>query len=160
MKIKKATIALIALSTITACQQGPNKSLFSKQNIGTAVGAVGGAWAGSNVGKGKGQIVGIAVGTLAGAAIGSSIGNTLDKADVAFKNKASQKALELTPTGKITKWKNPDSGNSGTITPTRVFKENGEYCREYKQVIIIGGSPESAYGKACRKPDGVWKIQD
>ena len=133
--------------------------MFSKQNIGTAVGAVGGAWVGSNVGKGKGRIVAIAAGTLAGAAIGNSLGNTLDKADIAYQDKASQKALETAPKGKTIPWKNPNTGNSGTITPIKTFKSNGTYCREYQQRITINGKEEKAYGTACRKPDGVWKIQ-
>ena len=32
------------------------------------------------------------------------------------------------------------------------------YCREYTQVVNIGGRNETAYGKACRQPDGQWKV--
>lgn len=160
MNIRKITIALVALSTIAACQQGPNKSIFSKQNIGTAAGAIGGAWLGSNVGKGKGRIVGIAAGALLGAGLGNSLGKTLDKADMAYHEKASQKALESAPKGKTVAWKNPDTGHSGTITPVKTTKTKGVYCREYKQTITIDGKQEKAYGKACRQPDGVWKIKD
>lgn len=31
-------------------------------------------------------------------------------------------------------------------------------CREYMQKVNIGGREETAYGKACRQPDGQWKI--
>lgn len=159
MKLKKIIASLIILSMTVACQQGPNDSLFSKQNIGALTGAAGGAWLGSNVGKGKGQIVGIAAGTLLGAALGSSIGASLDKADLAYHNKASQAALENAPTGKAKSWSNPDSGHSGTITPTRTFQSDGTYCREYRQTINVGGKQEEGYGQACRQPDGSWKIK-
>ena len=57
-------------------------------------------------------------------------------------------------------WRNPDSGNSGSITPTRTYEiANGQYCREYRQTIVIGGEPQQAYGTACRQPDGTWQTQ-
>jgi surface antigen len=34
----------------------------------------------------------------------------------------------------------------------------GQYCREYQQTIVVGGQSQSAYGTACRQPDGSWKI--
>lgn len=159
MNIKKLTIAVATLAMVSACQQGPNKNIFSKQNIGSVVGAVGGAWAGSKIGKGKGKIVAIAAGTLIGAGVGNSLGSSLDKADIAYHSKASQDALEKAPKNKMIPWKNPNNGHSGSITPIKTFKsKKGTYCREYKQVINIGGKQEEAYGKACRQPDGTWKI--
>jgi len=45
------------------------------------------------------------------------------------------------------------------VTPTSTFRsDNGQYCREYTQVINVGGKQEKAYGRACRKPDGHWEI--
>lgn len=32
-----------------------------------------------------------------------------------------------------------------------------EYCREYTENITINGAPHTAYGTACRQPDGAWK---
>lgn len=32
------------------------------------------------------------------------------------------------------------------------------YCREFTQVVDIGGRAESAYGTACMQPDGSWQI--
>jgi surface antigen len=34
----------------------------------------------------------------------------------------------------------------------------GAYCREFQQTVTIGGKTESAYGTACRQPDGTWKV--
>lgn len=158
--IKKVFSIITVLLFLSACQNtGHNNELFSKENIGTAVGAIGGAWVGSNVGKGKGRIVSIAAGTLLGAGLGKSLGSSLDKADLNYYQNASQSSLENTPTNQTSTWVNPDSGTSGAITPVRTFQmSGGKYCREYQQTITIEGRTESGYGTACRQEDGSWKI--
>lgn len=155
-----AALTIIATLSLTACEnRGPNDNLFSKENIGSAVGAIGGAWLGSNVGKGKGQIVAIAAGTLLGAGLGKELGASLDRADLAYYNQVSQNSLENTPTNQTSSWVNPDTGTSGAITPTRTFQgASGQYCREYQQTITIDGQTENGYGTACRQSDGSWKI--
>lgn len=160
INLKKFISALMILSLTAACEQGPNGNLLSKENIGTLAGAAGGAAIGSNVGKGKGQIVGIAAGTLLGAMLGKSIGASLDKADMQYLHQTSQSTLESAPTGKAASWSNPDTGNSGTITPTKTYQQAGAYCREYRQTVNVGGKQQEAYGNACRQPDGTWKIQE
>ena len=99
------------------------------------------------------------MGTLLGALAGSEIGKSLDRADMAYLRQTQQKALETVPTGSSTSWVNPDSGNSGQITPRRTYqKASGTYCREFQQTVTVCGNTESAYGTACRQPDGTWKI--
>jgi surface antigen len=72
--------------------------------------------------------------------------------------KAEQRAYDA-PIGQTITWNNPDSGNHGTVTPTRDgTAANGQYCREYQQTVVIDGKSQSAYGTACRQPDGSWKI--
>ena len=56
-------------------------------------------------------------------------------------------------------WKNPDSGNSGVIYPTRTYTLGGQPCREFTQEINIGGTIQTGYGKACRMAVGSWDIQ-
>lgn len=156
--------SIATLSLLSACQPGSMQSfedIFTKENVGTATGAVGGAWIGSNVGKGKGNIAAIAVGTLLGAQLGKSIGASLDRADMNYYNMASQNALEYKRNGESSNWVNPNNGHSGTITPIKTFQAtNGVHCREYTQTISINGRYEEAYGTACRQPDGTWKIQN
>jgi surface antigen len=128
---------------------------------GGILGAVGGALAGSTVGSGKGTVAAVAVGTLLGAIIGSEIGKSLDNADKAAMAQTTQRTLESTPVGVTTTWNNPDSGNSGTVTPTKTYQaSSGQYCREYTQTVQVGGQTQEAYGTACRQPDGTWKIQN
>jgi surface antigen len=153
--------ALLSSFVLQGCaEQGMSANeVFTKENIGTLAGAAGGAWIGSNVGKGKGNIVAIAAGTLLGGALGRSLGASLDRADMAKYNKTSQYALENTKTGTTSSWHNPDSGHSGTFTPTRTFERtDGAYCREYTQMIDVGGRNAEGHGTACRQPDGTWQI--
>mgnify|MGYP002713170073 CR=1 FL=1 len=97
----------------------------------------------------------IIVGTLAGAAIGGSIGRSMDEVD---RLRTSQ-SLEAVRTGVSSSWRNPDSGNQYTVTPTRTYEVASGPCREYTIDAVIGGRPEKVYGIACRQADGSWKTQ-
>jgi len=164
--MKKFSIIAIALAFVaSACtpQYGPGQGAggtgFSKQQVGTVVGGIGGGIIGSNVGKGKGNTAATIGGALLGGMIGGNIGNSLDRADMMYLNNSTQGALEGTSTGTVSRWINPDSGNSGTVTPTRTFQNNtGQYCREFSQAIVVAGQTQNAFGTACRQPDGSWKI--
>ncbi|HEC00932.1 MAG: hypothetical protein L3J50_06440 [Emcibacter sp.] len=157
-KTKTAKIALIlaGVLTISACEPG------SKEGFGTLLGAIGGAAIGSALGDngdGTTQFFAVAAGTIAGAAIGSSIGRSLDEADRIAMERNRQIALETYPSGQTATWYNPDTGNSGSYQPQPAYQDKtGAYCREYQQTITVGGKTEDAYGKACRQPDGTWKI--
>ncbi len=156
MKFRQIVIPVVMTAFIAGCAQDQGQ----KQTAGTLLGAVGGAVAGAQFGKGSGQLVGVALGTLAGAFIGSEVGRSLDNADRAIMAQSTQRTLEATPTGQTTTWNNPDTGVQGTVTPTRTYQEpkTQEYCREYQQTVMIGGQEETAYGTACRQPDGSWKV--
>ena len=148
-------IALFALLSACAHPVGPRES------TGTLIGAGTGALIGSQFGSGEGRLVGAAIGTLAGALIGQDAGRTLDRADRLYMQEAAQQSLETTPSGRAEVWVNPDTGNSGAVTPTRTFKSrDGRYCREYRQTINVGGEQQQAYGTACRQTDGSWQISD
>lgn len=150
-----AAVALFAVA-LTGCTNLQGQG--NKQLVGTGVGAVAGGLAGAQFGSGKGQLIGAGVGTLLGALVGSEIGSSLDKADLAYANNA-QTAAYRAPVGETVSWNNPDSGNYGTITPTREGKStSGRYCREFSQSIYVDGRQQTGYGTACQNPDGTWQI--
>jgi len=154
---KFALVGVAALSLgLAACQQqGP------KQSLGTLGGAAIGALGGSQIGDGRGKLVAVAVGTLLGAVIGNEIGLSLDKADKLYANQTANYALEQNRSGQQSTWQNPDSGNYGTITPTRtIYNDVGQPCREYQQTITVGGRSQSGYGTACRDANGDWRISN
>jgi surface antigen len=155
MKLISRIMVIILVSTML---QGCSN--MNKQGGGTLIGGATGALIGSQFGKGSGALVATGIGALAGAVIGGQIGQSMDEQDRKLAELSSQRALENSASGNSVEWRNPDNGNHGYITPTKTFKNNsGQYCREYTQVIIVGGKQEKAYGKACRKPDGHWEIQ-
>jgi len=156
MKLKAIAIVSLTAVTVSACA---NSAMGDKQTLGGLLGAAGGAVAGAQFGNGKGQLVGVAAGTLLGALIGSEMGRSLDRADQLTMARTTQDALERTPSNRSARWSNPDSGNSGAITPRPAYtNSNGQYCREFQQTIIVGGEEQSAYGTACRQLDGSWQI--
>ncbi len=153
MKSLKFGAVALLMGGLAACEGG------TKERVGTVAGAATGAVLGSKVGKGSGNAVAIAVGTLLGALMGSEIGKSLDRADRIAMGNTTQEALENGQSGQAQTWSNPDSGHSGTVTPQPAYKNTaGNYCREYQQTVMIDGREESAYGTACRQPDGSWKI--
>ena len=126
----------------------------------TTVGGLGGAAAGGLLGAALGGGgTGIAAGAILGGLIGGAIGDRLDAADREKARVAASQAFESVPSGQSVTWRNPDSGNSGVVTPMRTYQiSSGQYCREYTQTIYIGGEKHQTYGTACRQPDGTWKI--
>lgn len=155
-----AVFVVVAALTLGACANN-GQELGTKQTVGGLFGAVGGAVAGSQIGGGKGKLAAVAIGTILGAFIGSEIGKSLDSADKAAMAQTTQNSLETQQVGTTSTWHNPDSGHSGTVTPTSTYQAPaGQYCREYSQTVNIGGQTEEAYGTACRQPDGTWKIKN
>jgi surface antigen len=142
---------MVALALALGCANaGP------KTGIGAATGAAAGGLIGAAAGGGTTGIIG---GVLLGGLMGGAIGNALDQRDRELALQSSQYALESTQTGTTSNWQNPDSGNSGSITPTRTYQNaGGQYCREFQQTIVVGGERQQGYGTACRQPDGSWRI--
>lgn len=157
MKFRVVIAAAAIALTAAACE---NSSLGgTKQTIGTLGGAAAGGLFGAQFGGGSGQLAATAAGALLGAFIGSEIGRTMDEVDRQKAESAYQRATTA-PVGDTITWSNPNTGNSGSVTPTREgTSTTGAYCREFQQTVIIGGKEEQAYGTACRQPDGAWEIR-
>lgn len=163
MKTKLTALVLAAALSLGGCAQNgqPNEwGMGNKQTIGTAGGAILGGLVGSKMGKGSGQLWATGAGALLGAFAGSSIGKSLDQADMAYHQQATQEAYTA-PLNKQISWNNPSSGHSGTITPVREgrMSSSGALCRQFKQAIMIDGQAQTAVSTACKNPDGTWTIQ-
>jgi surface antigen len=98
------------------------------------------------------------VGAGAGGLIGSQIGASLDRGDQAALHQTTQTALETAPANQALPWRNPNSGNYGTVIQGAVYQNQGQYCREFQQTLVVGGQQQQGDGKACRQPDGSWKV--
>lgn len=129
---------------------------MSKENTGALTGAAVGGAVGHNFGSGRGKALATFGGAVLGALAGSNIGRRLDMYD----EMQAQRALEYNETGYASSWQNPDTGKRVYFEPTETYQtSSGQYCREYRTQVEVGGGVEEAYGTACRQPDGSWKIQ-
>src|SRR5579872_2266695 len=115
---------LLTASMLTACTEpngAPGRGIenggaLSKTDVGTAVGAIGGGVLGSTIGGGAGKVAAVIGGTLLGGILGNAVGSSMDRADMASYEQASQNAME---TGHTRSWSNGD--NHGTVVPHRHY---------------------------------------
>ena len=147
--MKKLLLATLSLSIfLTGCAPVTN------EDVGTLTGGVVGGLIGSQFGGGSGKVAAAAGGVLLGAFLGGNIGRTMDRLD----RLEMQRALETAPVGRTVTWKNPDTGNTYAVRPTKTYYANQQPCREYTTHALIGGKSQEIYGKACRQADGAWKV--
>lgn len=118
---------------------------------------VGGALGYEVIGSGSGQLVGLVVGAAAGSGAGYVLADRLTQLDLRSMNKSTYEGLTSRPTGETVAWDNPDSGNSGEITPLRTFLSNdGKLCRDYRRTVNIAGEIQHTTHTACRNGRGDW----
>jgi surface antigen len=131
----------------------------NRQSVGTIAGGIVGGAIGSQIGHGQGRTIAIIGGTLLGGLAGSAVGKSMDDTD----RVRMQQALEANRTNEPTAWTNPDTGAHYVVKPVRTYKRpvrhgKPQYCREFVNEAIIAGEKQQIYGKACRQPDGNWKV--
>lgn len=153
--MRKFTIAavLVGAVALAGCQD-----MGQKQGIGTLVGAAGGGLLGSQFGSGTGKLAATAAGVLVGGWLGNSVGASLDRSDQMYAERTYNQAFESSRSGTESSWRNPDSGNYGTVTPTRTYQDSGRNCRDFTQTIYVEGRAQTGRGTACRDGDGTWRI--
>ncbi len=155
--MNKITVLITCVSlgslSLTGCQPGQNTP------GATMVGAAAGGLVASRLFHGEGSAAGIIAGALIGGVIGNQYGKYMDRQDRANM----RRAIAETPVGSQASWTNNNT-NAGpinySVTPVRNYHAHNNYCREYQTRVTIGGEVKTAYGKACRKPDGQWKLMN
>jgi len=97
-------------------------------------------------------------GTLLGALLASEVGAGVRESDVPLAQQAAIQAHSTRVGAEVT-WKNPETGNSGAITPVREgYAPDGRFCREYQQSVTAQGRTGAVFGITCRQPDGGWRL--
>ena len=146
MKSNGLVVGIISASLLL----GGCSTTINKQQSGTAVGALLGAALGYGLGKGhKHRNLAVMLGAAFGAVAGDQIGAQLDEKD------------RLLAGENLQTWNNPNTGHSGSTSPTKtVVAADGTPCREFTTEIIVGGETHQGYGTACRQADGSWKIMN
>ncbi len=147
---------VLATTLLTGCA-----GTYNKATTGAALGAITGGALAYGLGKDSSKKdLWLIAGAAAGGLIGNNIGAKLDERDRLLLGETLQQTMEHGPTNSVGSWNNPDSGNSGTVTPTQtMISANNQPCREFTTTVNIGGELSQAYGTACRQNDGSWKIQ-
>lgn len=159
--IRRSLILLFLVSISTGLHAECKSDSRDKEVVGTLLGAAVGGLVGSQIGGGSGKKIAIGAGVLAGGLMGNKIGKSLDCQDLAYHQDTYQNSLETQRTGTASTWRNPDTGHSGTVIPTRTYMANNETpCREFTQIIRTEAGVEEVQGTACRQEDGTWKIID
>ncbi|KIL97033.1 17 kDa antigen [Paramagnetospirillum magnetotacticum MS-1] len=149
----KIVSALLAVSLLGGCADAK-----LGQTGGAILGGIGGGLLGSQFGGGIGRVLMTSLGAALGAYAGSELGKKLDKADKEEVLKAEEKAQDG-PVGETVAWNNPQTGNSGTVTPVAEGKDaQGRTCRDYHSTILVDGKEEAVNGTACKQPDGSWSV--
>jgi surface antigen len=127
----------------------------NRELLGSLLGAAAGGLAGSQIGDGRGQLAAVAGGTLLGFLMGGTIGRNMDEVD---QNCVGQ-VLEHAEDGQQIAWNNTQTGAQYQVVPTRTVQgSDGRYCREYTATSVVSGPDQQTYGRACRQPDGSWKL--
>ncbi len=127
----------------------------NRELLGGLLGGAAGAIVGAQIGDGDGQLVAVGGGALLGLLVGSVVGRHMDEVDQGCVGQT----LEHADDGQQVTWVNPDNGATHEVLPTRTVQTaSGAYCREYTATSMIGGRPQQIYGRACRQPDGTWRI--
>jgi surface antigen len=80
----------------------------------------------------------------------------MTKEDLALFQTNMREALEQDADGTTRRWKNPDSGASGTLTPVSTFEQNGVKCRRLEIVNTVQGLTARSTFNMCRQADGTW----
>lgn len=148
--MKKLAICSVVLSLsvlgLSGCTPGHNTG-----GATFAGAAAGGLIGGALFNGGPGGVI---AGALIGGIVGNQIGQSMDRQDRA--NMSS--AITTTPVGSQAQWRNERTDTTYVVKPVSQSRKHGRYCREYQTTVTVGGKERRAYGKACRKPDGSWKI--
>jgi surface antigen len=139
---------LLAVAFLGACETSP-----SKEDLGMAAGAILGGVLGHQVGHGSGNTVATIGGAALGAFFGSRIGRNMDRED---QRKAAG-TLERSPDDRSTTWRNPNTGQIYSVTPTRTYRGDSGPCRDFTTTTEMDGREEVVHGTACRQPDGNWR---
>jgi len=146
---KLVLVGLLAVTAaeMTACTPGNN-------TMGaTAAGAVAGGLL-AHAAFGNSGVAGAIGGALVGGIVGNQIGNYMDRRD----EENMQKAVATVPVGQQAQWTN-NKGTEYTVRPVKNYRSaSNQYCREYQTTVTVDGKSQKAYGKACRQPDGAWKL--
>lgn len=152
-----ASTAVVGCVILMGCtvtgSSSDNKNMIGGASIGAILGGVAGASAS------HGNAGATVAGALAGGLIGGLIGQKMDERDREERNAALLQTLQTSANDHPRHWKNPKTGNSGTIKPVNGYTKvaNAQTCRDYTETYTREGKTYTDNARACRDANGQWK---
>lgn len=78
--------------------------------------------------------------------------------DARFYQSALNSAMEWGTRESLVAWGNPETGVRGVITPLTQPTAGTPRCRNYRRTALRGQQQAIFIGRACRAPDGSWRV--
>jgi surface antigen len=85
----------------------------------------------------------------------------LNKDDIERLNRATERLYTGRSIGTVERWRNPDTGNSGSGKLLKSFKSRGMDCRQMRYRVKLRDSqrePAAYVTNWCRTESGEWKL--
>lgn len=143
--VRALSVALLSLLLLGGCE-----SLDTREGVATGIGGILGGVLGHQVGGGSGRTIATVIGAGLGAWIGREIGARLTRED----RQAMDATLDGAADGETERWRNPETGNTYTMTPRRTYQDADRQCRDFDLEVVVDGERRATNGTACRRPDG------
>ena len=160
--MKKVIIVALAIvvAGCTKSQMDQVKRITPMQIVGIAIGGAAGGIIGAQIGGGIGQSLMITTGVLAGGVVGYGAARQLERSDQKAHDTTASQAFAEAADGTTRYWRNPETGNSGIIMPTRSYRAgDGSYCRDYRTTVAVQDGFIRGRGIGCQEANGKWRIQ-
>lgn len=148
MKKIITSLAVISMISIGLAGCAPGQNTPGATVVGAATGGLLGA------AIFNGSVAGVIGGALVGGVVGNLVGQSMDRQDEIYM----QNAIVNTPVDQDYTWTNNRTHNVYIVRPVGQYYANGRICRRYRTRINIGGTWRTAYGRACRMPNGRWSV--
>lgn len=153
--MKKMAVGLMLLALVGCTNSSDRDNVVA---VSTNFGAIAAGFIGYElIGSGTGRWFSAAILGAGGAAGAYYAAQKLLPDDRAQMNKAGYESLATLPIGETSEWSNPETGNSGSFTPTRAFlSQDGQPCREVTAVLSVEGEEYETRRTVCQKAEGTW----
>jgi surface antigen len=103
---------------------------------------------------------GPAAATSESVRLGRFLGRRIGREVYLIDELKTAEALESSCDGHATTWRNTDTGQRYSVTPTQTHLLQSGRCRDFTTVAEDQGREQVIHGKACRQPDGTWKAPE
>ena len=81
-----------------------------------------------------------------------------DRRDSQVMLRALNDLMSFAAPGRLVRYDNPETGNTGSVTALRQFRETGRLCWDYSRNYVDGATEMIVNGTACELEPGLWTV--